>query len=315
MAQNPSYRTVDDYCQIFSNLNVSRKRGAAPYKPLLLLSVIDLIGQGVIQENKIYVSQKLIDTFTSYWNILSPEYKGGLHYPFIHLQSDGFWYVVFQENHNGLQPKTTNKLKNAVQYAQLDDRLFESIQYEETRKLLVDTLIGAWFISTNMDMENIIEINQVFQKKSDNEAQNDDQKSNTPKYSIKKSVIRNAFFRKSVTHLYNYECALCKMKVTKSLTQHIVEGAHIKPFSLFYDNAISNGIAFCKNHHWAFDRGLFSINNDFCVIVSEHFSEQSPNNTSIQDFRNQIINLPESELYYPSREALSWHKDNIFLLG
>ncbi|WP_396336459.1 HNH endonuclease [Fischerella sp. JS2] len=28
----------------------------------------------------------------------------------------------------------------------------------------------------------------------------------------------------------------------------------------FYDNIIINGISFCKNHHWAFDRSWFTVN-------------------------------------------------------
>ncbi|WP_309232613.1 hypothetical protein [Cylindrospermum sp. FACHB-282] len=85
-----------EYCQRFSQLNVSssRKRGSAQHKPILLLSVIDLIAQGIITNNKIPVSDDLIQTFDKYWNLIgSQSYKGGLHYPFFHLQNEGFWYL------------------------------------------------------------------------------------------------------------------------------------------------------------------------------------------------------------------------------
>jgi putative restriction endonuclease len=91
-----SQRTLDDYCKLLAQLNVSntKKRGEAQYKPILILSVFDLIAQGEIAENKILISAKLIETFTKYWNILSSNasYVGGLHYPFYHLRSDGFWH-------------------------------------------------------------------------------------------------------------------------------------------------------------------------------------------------------------------------------
>ena len=58
---------------------------------------------------------------------------------------------------------------------------------------------------------------------------------------LKKSLFREAFFRKSVVHLYDYRCAFCRLKVTRSLSQSIVDGAHIKPFSEFYDNRVDNG--------------------------------------------------------------------------
>ena len=73
------------YCEKFSKLKVSssRKRGNAQYKPILLLTVIDLIMRGVITNNQIFVSDELIQAFNKYWNVIgSQSYKGGLHYPF-----------------------------------------------------------------------------------------------------------------------------------------------------------------------------------------------------------------------------------------
>ena len=50
-------KNIRYYCQRFSELNVSssRKRGDAHYKPILLLSVIDLITRGLIQNNEILI--------------------------------------------------------------------------------------------------------------------------------------------------------------------------------------------------------------------------------------------------------------------
>lgn len=67
------------------------------------------------------------------------------------------------------------------------------------------------------------------------------------------------------------------MKVTMSIKQNIVDGAHIKPFAKFSDNRIDNGISLCKNHHWAFDKGLFTIYDNYKIIVSNNFQEESPN--------------------------------------
>ncbi len=53
-----------------------QKRGNAQYKPILLLSVIDLITRGVITTNEIPVSDELIQTFERYWNVISsPSYN------------------------------------------------------------------------------------------------------------------------------------------------------------------------------------------------------------------------------------------------
>jgi predicted restriction endonuclease len=106
------------YRQRFVALNVSntRQRGKANNKPILLLSIIDLIAQGVIRENRIYVFDNLIKTFNKYWDILGSEsHNRGLYYPFWHLEGDGFWHKTLKSGFNGSKPKTTHKLKEAVE--------------------------------------------------------------------------------------------------------------------------------------------------------------------------------------------------------
>jgi putative restriction endonuclease len=300
-----------DYCERFSALNVSKQKGTAYYKPILLLSVIDLISQGIITENKIFVSEDLINAFNNYWKLLKSEYKGGLHYPFFHLISEGFWHLEFKPTFNGLQPKTVNKLKQAVEYATLDEELFLFIQDPNSRTQLIDTLLLVWFSSSQKEMREILEINNNFQTQEAIEL--DSESSQTIKYYTRKSLVRNAFFRKSIIYLYDYQCALCQLKVIQSLTQTIVDGAHIKPFSKFYDNKIDNGISLCKNYHWAFDQGLFTMDDDYKILVSDNFEEISPNARSLKAFSGEKILLPHSIEYFPRLEAIQWHRENIFL--
>ncbi|MFM6309511.1 MAG: HNH endonuclease, partial [Dolichospermum sp.] len=92
----------------------------------------------------------------------------------------------------------------------------------------------------------------------------------------------------------------------------IVDGAHIKPFSTFYDSRIHNGIALCKNHHWAFDRGWFAVDEKYKIIVSKDLEEISPHARTITEFHGEILILPKVEKYFPDIEALQWHRYNIF---
>jgi putative restriction endonuclease len=61
--QSSNQRSLAEYCQSFSNLNVYKtdKKGYALNQPILLLSVIDLISQNVIKDEKIYISDDLIE--------------------------------------------------------------------------------------------------------------------------------------------------------------------------------------------------------------------------------------------------------------
>ncbi|NEP86517.1 MAG: HNH endonuclease [Okeania sp. SIO2C2] len=307
------------YCQRFTELKTSQKLGhKAEYKPILILSVIDLITQGLINNNHISVSEELISTFNKHWDILSSGiYKGKnrLHLPFYFLKSEGFWHIDLKSN-SLKQPSSVKKLKEVVEYASLDPELFELLQDKNYRKELIDVLIATWFSANQKDIKELLAINERFQKEDDEEKHSINllnQQQKQPKSYLRKSVVRDAVFRKAVVHSYKYKCAFCGMKVTMSIKQNIVDGSHIKPFAKFYDNRIDNGISFCKNHHWAFDKGLFTISDDYKIIVSNNFQEESPNSKSMKEFNYNQLWLPNEKESFPRIEALQWHRQNVFI--
>ena len=297
---------LHDYCQFFSNLNVNttKKRGNAPYQPLLLLSVIDLIAEDEIKTNEIYITDKLIARFNQYRKLLSSNtFKGNLVLPFFHLKNSEFWRLKFSDIYDGGRPQTIPKLKSDVDYALLDNNLFRLLQNDNDRQQLVDTLLEVYFTYNSQNQDRVVEINNNLLQSTLEEK----------KAYIRRSVIRNAIFRKSVVYLYNYSCAFCRMKVQSAIRQNIVDGAHIKPLSIFNDNNIGNGISLCKNHHWAFDNGLFSADENYKIIVAKNFAEHSPYAKSIKQFEQEKLLLPTSIEYFPRLDALEWHRNHVFL--
>jgi putative restriction endonuclease len=94
---------VVDYVKPFAKLrsDISPSRWTAgtnqraPHKPFLLLSVMDLIGQGLIKTNFIELNADLMDIFDLYWvKIMGEERRGTPLFPFYHLQSDQFWHLI-----------------------------------------------------------------------------------------------------------------------------------------------------------------------------------------------------------------------------
>lgn len=311
-----NYFSLQDYRILFSKLNVNttKKRGNAPYQPLLLLSVIDLIAEGEIQDRKIYITNKLSDRFEHYRNLLSSNtFKGNFVLPFFHLKNSGFWKLKFSDAYDGGRPQTIPKLKSDVDYALLDKQLFDLLQHENNRQQLVDTLLEVYFTSSDRNINEIVRINSNF---SECEIENLKIKKQLigkkNKTYLTTSIVRNALFRKSIVHLYQYRCALCRMRVKSAIGQNIVDGAHIKPLSIFHDNNIGNGISFCKNHHWAFDNGIFTIDRNYKIIVAKNFTEDSPNTKSIREFDREKLLLPTSTNYHPLPDALQWHHDHVF---
>lgn len=304
-------RDLAYYCNCFAKLNVSKtkERGIANHKPILILSVVELIIQQSIFENRIFVSNELIETFKKYWSILvaGSIYTDALHYPFFHLRREGFWYLKFRDAYKeGDRIKTTNKLKEKVEYAYLDGELFELLQDPLSRQALVDSLVSTWFADSRPNLSNILDIDLEFDR---TELQNHD---SNIKVTLRKSIVRNAFFRKLVVREYDYRCAFCKLRIIRNLNQNIVDGAHIKPFSKFLDSKIDNGLSLCKNHHWAFDLGWFSIDDNYRILVAQGLDDDSPYTRAMKEFDRDLIILPSNERHFPRLESLQWHREHKF---
>jgi putative restriction endonuclease len=311
------------YRQRFVHLVVNKPgQRRSILKPILLLSIIDLMAQGIIRENRIYVSDELVKTFEKYWDSLCPSHRPKyypFYYPFWHLEGDKFWHKTLKSGFNDSNPKkrpnTNNTLREAVEYASLDDELFNILQEPNSRAKLIDTLVAEWFSSNRDYRGDIVQVNQDLIKLAEKEVEISPNRPNfdrEPRFYLRKSLVRNAIFRKAVVEAYDYRCALCRLKVMKNITRSIVDGSHIKPFSKFYDNQINNGISLCKNHHWAFDQGWFAIDDNYRIIVADDLEEESPNARCMKDFHSETILLPASDQDLPRLESLEWHRLNVF---
>ncbi len=330
-------KDLEYYCQCFSELkvNTTEERGKAPYKPILLLSVIELVAEGIINNNSINTSEKevfekLRQTFNEYKKTLSfDKLKGVLSLPFYHLKNEKnkFCFLDYSPEYDEkfetkeATRKTIDGLKKYVRCAYIDAELLNLLKNEYSREKLVSTLIEVWFSLEQNKIEDILKIHQLFQgsiQKDIKKLMESESCREKRKYYLNKVAVRNAFFGKAVVHAYGYKCAFCGLKVTRAITQNIVDGAHIKPFARFYNNTINNGVSLCKNHHWAFDRGWFFIeyikkNNKYKIRVASDIEETSEENARcMQAFQDHEIQLPISDKYYPDPEALSWHRNNVF---
>ncbi len=312
-------KTLSYYCQKFSRLRVDRTRGIAPHKPILLLSVIELVEQGNLRHNRVFLSPELIATFLKFWNQLgSDAHRSDIALPFFHLRGDEFWYLKANPGYEEaiasrqVRLKTINALREAVQYAYLDDELFENLQNPYSRLTLVNKLIKAWFSDNTHYIQGLWQVDAL--QDFENQLRQRGGAIYLPE-DLKdeaKTVVRDAAFRRVIVSIYEFRCAFCGLQVINAFGQNIVDGAHIKPFSQFYDDSIDNGISLCKNHHWAFDHGWFTIADDYTLLISDNLREDSPHGTPMREFNGNRIWLPARQQHYPRIEALCWHREHIF---
>ena len=201
------YNNCFSQIQVYKN---NKKGGEALNQPILLLSVIDAISQGLITENRIFISDDLIDTFKKYWSVLASDpFKGSdFALPFFHLKNGKykFWHLQFSSEYDGGRPQTIPKIRKDVDYAYLDQELFNFIQDTNSRKELIDSLINAWFTSSQKAIEEILKINQDLEDSSSDDLKESSESNNIDekktKFYHKKYGVREAIITKAVVHHY-----------------------------------------------------------------------------------------------------------------
>lgn len=137
----------------------------------------------------------------------------------------------------------------------------------------------------------------------------------------RESVIRTRGFRQAVIEAYDYKCAICGLKIN-SLKDNSweVEAAHIVPNSEKGKDDILNGLSLCHLHHWAFDAGWVTLQDNFKIQVSSKVNSLPSDFGKMRDYdfirgfsnENSNILLPERKEIYPHQKAISWHRENKF---
>jgi putative restriction endonuclease len=297
--------------------------GKAPHKPILLLSVLQLIRSGLITTNRIFISPELVIAFKSNWELLvSTGHTATFALPFFHLRSEPFWRVVFvMGTGDGVKSISSfAALKRLIAFAEIDNGLFELMADPHTNAIIENTLLNYYFpetqsryfganhyaIATNIEQEIANEPAAVYQERMrDLESSDIDLE--------EERFIRNSIFKKQIPKIYGYRCCISGMKLEAGFNVQMIDACHIMPFSLSRNDTITNGISLAPNLHRAFDRGLITITDNYRVRISRSFIENdSP--FALRQFEDKMLLLPEQVKDFPSAENLIWHNKERFVL-
>ena len=122
---------------------------------------------------------------------------------------------------------------------------------------------------------------------------------------------RDAAFRGIVLANYGYTCAVTGQMFHSA--RHIeADGAHIIGKDVRGTDDPRNGIALSKSAHWAFDRGLFTISDQYEMIINPKISAASIAKFPAIELDRRKILLPSDSCYWPHPDALAWHKQEVF---
>lgn len=317
--------TLKKYLLAFKNLRIDRAHGNAPHKPILLLAILDSVKTKSITKNEIFITPEIVALFKSIWNALVVSEKSDCHFtlPFFHLKTSGFWRLQANQGFENMvmyskSIRSFAELNAAIEYAEIDQLLFELMKNENSNQILKQFLLEEYFPNSKNNFPNnnsgqqkiISEIEGKILHESAEEYRSEIIKLLSEK-NEEEVFLRGSIFKREIPKVYNGKCCISGMRIDATISLSMIDACHIIPFSESYNDTITNGIALCPNLHRAFDRGLISIDDDFRVIVSKSFKEDS-SSYSIRKFENQNIFLPSHKQFHPLKENLYWHRKNIF---
>jgi putative restriction endonuclease len=295
--------TAEQWLGKLARLKVDKARGdPAPHKPLLLLVILELAEHGMLPDEVLPLTSDLAFRFCSYWGIVAHRRSQGpdVRYPFHHLQSDGVWSARGEDG----KPSPDRRLtRSAVLAPDLVAAAKDTRFREQARRILIAKYFRqderiALYTTVGLPIPSEDQIARDADYKVPDEA---------------KRQGREVRFRLNVVAAYNYTCALTGYRLTTISSGSIVDAAHIHQFANSRNNDPQNGLALCKNAHWLFDNGLWTLTDEFTVIVAaNHFLEDSPNQTPLTAFQGKKISLPSDPTLWPSPVHLAWHRQHTF---
>lgn len=121
-----------------------------------------------------------------------------------------------------------------------------------------------------------------------------------------KKRLRDSSFQDRVLTAYNYRCAMCGVQLD------LVQAAHIVPVS--HEDGTdytSNGMALCALHHYAYDRGLVFVDEDYSIELNQSKVNKLraiSRDEGLEEFTEALralILLPPATTDRPHRDYLS----------
>jgi putative restriction endonuclease len=295
-----------------ANLNVARteSRGIAPHKPLMLLTVIDLIESGDISDGWIRFDVRLVSRFRDYWELVRERQRNApeILMPFHALggDKDKVWERFTIDG----QPSAS---KATTRLCHLDPSLFSCLLDAAFRRKARETLVSIYFLPH----EQVMLCARLGLPLIESAAVNALRKDATAfKASQKKG--RDSRFKSDVLGGYYFTCALTGYRLDTETTS-IVQAAHIHQHAVSGNDNPRNGLALTPDAHWMFDAGLWSAipegDNLFLIHVAiDRFQESSPLGRILAERHLQPLLFHSHARLRPDPKHFEWHREAKFLL-
>lgn len=134
---------IEYYKNLIRAIYVSRANGKNNLaKPIFILSILQGIKDESIIDNRITLTESLVNTYKALFKEYSQQSMTLPIYPFYYLKGDGFYHLI---GDCCRKPPSAKYLRENIEYAALDDELWLLLQNEEARNEIKEAII-SYFI-------------------------------------------------------------------------------------------------------------------------------------------------------------------------
>jgi putative restriction endonuclease len=286
------------------NLHVARtkQRGLAPHKPLMLLTVIDLIESGDIPDGWVQFDVSLVSRFRDYWELVLERQRNQPDIPMPFHALGGDRDQVWSRFTTGGELSAS---KATTRLCFLDPELFACLQDSDFRRKARTTLVTIYFTPTEQVM---LSARLGLQPPRTEEVRV--LREQAVEYKARQKKGRDSRFKSDVLGGYYFTCALTGYRLDTETTS-IVQAAHIHQHAVSGNDDPRNGLALTPDAHWMFDQGLWTAvpkGDDFLVhVAKERFTETIPHPQSLAAHHGKPLSFHKNARLRPALEHFRWH--------
>jgi putative restriction endonuclease len=277
-----------------------------PHKPLLLMAAFDLIDEGIATPDHIPWCQAIRDRFTARFNLVRKHNdQNNPDLPFRYLAGDGFWKPLEAD---GVTPvRREIRVSDIGQvFARFTDGFEFLVAIPENRRQMREALVARYFphhaaalLSSSSPPQSSIP-EPPSQRVAEDE----------PEFG------RSPAFRRKILEIYDHQCAACglRIKLPAAYDVSFIDAAHLVPFSVAPNDHPTNGLALCKNHHWAMDRNLIApapATNPYWLVSPVLDPRRSTGEADLLTLAGKSLLLPQDQAFHPDAGGLKWRCEQL----
>jgi putative restriction endonuclease len=250
------------------------------------------------------LTPELAFRFQSLWAVVAYRrtQRPEIRLPFYHLQTDGIWASLALDGTPAQHPLV-------ARFARIDPDFVAFVADASNRGDAKRVLVRGYF--TPAERVALAELVGIPAEEAERLAAGE----NPVTFEEVVRRGREARFRLRVVAAYNYTCALTGYRLATIDGATIVDAAHIHRFADSGNNDPRNGLALCKNAHWCFDQGLWTL-SDSCeiLVATDALGEAGPEGMRLVPYQGrQLTLLPADPAARPDPAHVAWHRRNVYL--